>query len=133
VKRAAAYDAWLDRKDQEAAEVFAKMEAQKWAQRERDRRERKFLQTEKVLDAADLMLQYPLTEVKRTVAVDENGRETQIQLIKPAKWAKRDVVRYMQVAHALGTEAIRNEGATAATEIEEMDEFVSVPFKGTGQ
>ena len=32
-KRADAYDRWLSEKDQDAAEVFAKMDAEKWALR----------------------------------------------------------------------------------------------------
>ena len=79
------------------------------------------------------MLKWPINEVKRTVAVDANGRETQIQVIKPARWAKRDVARYMVTGHVLGDGAIRNEGATSP-DIEEIDVFDDlVPFKPAGK
>jgi hypothetical protein len=133
VKRAAAYDAWIEAKNLDAAELFAIQEAQKWAQRERDRRERKYAQGDLLLEAAETMLKFPLTEVTRTVAVDETGRETQIQVIKPARWAKRDVVRFMLTGHVLGEQAIRNEGAVTS-EIEEQDNWdKTVPFKPGGR
>jgi hypothetical protein len=42
VKRAAAYDVWLEAKNVEAMEVFARKDAEKWAARERERREKIF-------------------------------------------------------------------------------------------
>lgn len=55
----------------------------------------------------DLMPQFPLTEVTRAVQVDEAGRETIIQTLKPARWAKRDAARYWQIAGDAGRQGHR--------------------------
>ena len=44
----------------------------------RDKRERKFEQNDRLTEAAELMLKFPLTEQKRVVQTDDNGREAQI-------------------------------------------------------
>ena len=44
------------------------------AQRAQALRERKYQQSQQLLDQADNMLKFPLSEVKRTVAIDESGR-----------------------------------------------------------
>jgi hypothetical protein len=117
VKRAAAFDAWMAQKDLD-----------KWAQRARERREAIYQQGERRHDAAERMLQYPLSEAKRVSEVHENGQEKQIQIIKPARWSKGDVVRYMEAGDAMTGAAIRNEDGKDC--IVEKDNWNLTSYKG---
>jgi hypothetical protein len=131
VARAEAYDRWIEIKQQETAERSAEEDAQEWAQRKRDLRERKFRHAEMVLERGEKMSQFPLAEVTRTVTVDESGRAVQSQTIKPAKWTARDAVNHLLVGYSLADEAIRDEGGTAAEEIDNYDDLV--PFQPRGK
>jgi hypothetical protein len=77
------------------------------------------------------MLKAPLFDQKRVVEAYEDGREKVTQLFKASRWAKRDALRYSVGGFAMTGAAIRNEGATAATQILEVDEWDKmVPFTG---
>jgi hypothetical protein len=82
-RRADANDRWLSEKDQEAAEVFAKMDAEKWALRERAKRERKFEQGDRLTEAADLMPFFSSTGQSQT--------EWDADMLLPAWRACRDL------------------------------------------
>lgn len=47
----------------QTAEAFEKAEAQKWAQREPNQRQRRLLLVERLIEAVETMLKVPLTEV----------------------------------------------------------------------
>jgi hypothetical protein len=102
VKRAAAYDRSIETKKREAAEAFAKVEEQTSTQRQRDQRERLFLLGERFMETGNTILRFPLTEVTRVTQVDADGRATQMQIIKPVRWAQRDIVSFMMTGFALG-------------------------------
>ena len=61
VKRAAAYDRSIEAQKLQTAEAFEKAEAQKWAQRERNQRQRRLLLVERLIEAVETMLKVPLT------------------------------------------------------------------------
>jgi len=133
VARAAAYDAWLDDKKAEAMELFATQDAEKWAARERDLREKRFSQSQEFISQADTMLKAPLFEQKRIVEAYEDGREKVIQQFLPSKWAKRDAMRYAVGGHAMASAAIKNEDALA-TKVLELDDWTKlVPFVAAGE
>jgi hypothetical protein len=129
VRRAAAYDQWIEATHQKAAALLAVQDAEKWAQRMRDLHERKYQQSQQVLDQADTMLKFPLSEIKRTVVVDDSGRETQIQIIKPAKWSKGDVPRLLACGHKMASDA-GNKDATQADILKIDDWDVMIPYTG---
>jgi hypothetical protein len=128
VMRAAAYDQWIEATNLKAAALLAAQDAEKWAQRMRDLRERKYQQSQQLLDHAESMLKFPLSEIKRTVVLDESGRETQIQIIKPAKWSKGDVLRFLACGHKMGSDS-GNTDATQADILEIDDWDTLVPYK----
>lgn len=74
-------------------------------------RERLFLLGERFMETGNTILRFPLTEVTRVTQVDADGRATQMQIIKPVRWAQRDIVSFMMTGFALGDQAIRNEEA----------------------
>ena len=76
-----------------------------------DQRERLFLLGERFMETGNTILRFPLTEVTRVTQVDADGRATQMQIIKPVRWAQRDIVSFMMTGFALGDQAIRNEEA----------------------
>ena len=77
-KRADDYDRWIAATNAaanlKAAVLVADQTAERDAQRAQALRERKYQQSQQLLDQADSMLKFPLSEVKRTVAIDESGR-----------------------------------------------------------
>jgi len=109
VKRAAAYDRSIEAQKMEASEAFTKAEQQKSAQRQRDQRERLFLLGERYIERGSTILKFPLTEVTRVTQVDADGRPTQIQIIKPVRWAKRDALLFSSSGQVMTAAAIRNE------------------------
>jgi hypothetical protein len=123
-KRADDYDRWIAATNAaanlKAAVLVADQTAERDAQRAQALRERKYQQSQQLLDQADNMNKSPLFEVKRTVAIDESGRATQIQIIKPAKWSKGDVLRYLELGHTMGRESTAHDPLSG---IEEQDVF----------
>jgi hypothetical protein len=110
VKRAAAYDRLVDAQNLKAAEAFAKAEAQKWAQRERDYRERQLLRCDRLIEAIESTLRLPLAEVTTMTQIEADGHEIQIQVIKPIV-SLRDGLSFVVTGVALQGQAIRNEFA----------------------
>ena len=92
--RAAAFDAELERIALEAAAVAARAEAAQWEQRRQKHRERLYTEGEQFMDQGKAMRAVPLMEVRRVVEVDETGRETHVQIFKPARWSKRDALAF---------------------------------------
>lgn len=129
VNRANEHDAAVAQKRREDAERRAAQEAELVHQRERELNEKRFKIGMLELDQAEFILKYPMTEVKRTAAVDENGRETQLQVIKPAHWCKRDGPRMARDGVALVEGYIRNARGMASSEIKGEDTYEDVSWK----
>lgn len=132
VKRAAAWDRWREAKNLAAAELFAAEEAKKWEQRERERRERVWQRGEKHGAAGDLILNFPLTEVKWVKETDAEGRATVFQIIKPVGFVKRDAIRFHKCWDEMTGAAIANEGAVfSATDVpDKMDKIELLQSQG---
>jgi hypothetical protein len=109
VKRAAAYDRSIDAEKRKEAEAFAKAEEQESAQRQRDQRERLFRLGERFIETGNTILKFPLAEVRRVTQVDADGHPTQIQIIKPVRWAQRDALLFCDSSARMSAAAIRNE------------------------
>ena len=65
--------------------AVADQAADKWEQRRQESLEKKYTDGEQYEDQGKKMRIFPITEVRRVVEVDETGRETQVQIIKPAR------------------------------------------------
>jgi len=129
VKRALAYDGWIQEKNLEAAELFAEQEAAKWQDRERNRRERVFTHSEIMLDRSKAMLDYPLAVITKETVVDGAGRATEITKVMPARWNMTSAARLAVSGAALGDAAIRNIGGTPPIKIIDVYEDL-VAYKG---
>jgi hypothetical protein len=128
-ERVAAYDAELENKAVEAAAVADQAAADKWEQRRQESLEKKYTDGEQYEDQGKNMRIFPITEVRRVVEVDETGRETQVQIIKPARWTKRDALRFTQAGQAMKEAAIRNAAVRRPSQIREVDTFEDVPLE----
>jgi len=125
----AAYDAELEHKAVEAAAVADQAAADKWEQRRQESLEKKYTDGEQYEDQGKKMRIFPITEVRRVVEVDETGRETQVHIIKPARWTKRDALRFTQAGQAMKEAAIRNAGVRRPSQIRDVDTFEDVPLE----
>jgi hypothetical protein len=132
VSRAEAYDVWLTQIRLDAAERAAKQDAEQWAQRHREFRERQYRLGQAMLDQVETMVKFPITKVTRTVQADGDGRPVQVQKFEAALWFKRDIAPLGTFATTLTKDAIRNEGAPT-TEVVETDTYNLVPFKPEGK
>lgn len=92
VERATAYDLHMARLEQEKREQALANEVDKWADRQRELREREFALSQQLLDKVEAMLKFPLQTVTRSGPKGENVT------IVPADWAVRDVARLLETA-----------------------------------
>jgi hypothetical protein len=125
--RAAAYDV-------EQAQIHLEQERQRqeakdelWEQRERDQPEVMYSQAQKASDQGDLMMGFPLTEVRRTTKVDENGQAVAMQIIKAVRWSKKDAIRCYEFATAHREAAIERARAASVTKV--IDIFDDLPLE----
>jgi hypothetical protein len=133
VRRAAAYDRWIERQNLEQAELSALEQAKKWEQRDQERRESDYSTSLQLRAQLQMMLNYPLVDHERVVERYEDGREKVIQIFKVSPWRKSDIVRFWQAASAMGGAAIRNEGATSTdTKLHDVLKFVDYKSAGKG-
>lgn len=92
VSRVEAYDAHMARLEQAAREQALEAEAQKWAQRRLEQREREWETAKTLQERAMQMLAHPMTRTKT-----EDGKS----VIVPAGWWMRDIPAFVDLASKL--------------------------------
>jgi hypothetical protein len=103
VARAAAYDDHLAARSFLEREIAVTQEAQTWAKRRDQQREREWEGREKLLERVDQMLKLPIVErtVEQSVMVNDQEIPT-LTVIKPVGWNQRDIGRTLEIASKLG-------------------------------
>lgn len=102
VERARAYDGHLGSIELAAREQALMDEAEKWAKRKIEQRERDYVMAEQLHARALEMLAFPLTET--VIEVDEEGHP--VRIIRPMRWTLADAARLADVASKLGRLAL---------------------------
>jgi hypothetical protein len=125
--RAAAYDLEQAQIRLEQDQHRQKLVDQMLEQRERELYEGMYKQGQKAREQADLMFNFPLTEIRRAVKQDETGRTVEMQIIKPARWSKRDALRFAEDGNAKIKASI--EGVRASCDTKEIDIFEDLPLE----
>lgn len=92
VNRVEAYDAHMSRLEQAAREQALEAEAQKWARRRLEQREREWATAQALHERAIQMLAHPMTRTK-----SEDGKS----VIVPAGWWMRDIPAFADLASKL--------------------------------
>ena len=99
-RRAQAYDLYRAKVEADAEDRLHCQEAEKWAKLESEQNERMYQTSEKLLDQVNKMLAFPLVEV---TAGDTSG----VQIVKPVKWQRIDILKFMLFADQLSDESIK--------------------------
>lgn len=107
VERASLYDAHMQGIEQAAIEKARAKEAEKWARRQAEQRDRDWSMAEQLRDKAEKMLGYPLSRTHT-----EDGKT----VVNPARWSMADAVRMAEMAAKLARLA-----AEMATEHRQVD------------
>jgi hypothetical protein len=126
VQRAVAYGDWQEHKKQKAREAVRRQEAEKWAARASEEREKKWLHAEMLLTLVERQTQISLTRVQNKVERDPQGRETKLEIHTPNNWTIPDAVAVLMSGHAFRDRAQRN-GSGTENPAEEPDEFNIAP------
>lgn len=63
----------MDALNLKASEDFGKAEAQKWAKREREYRERQLLRCDRLIEAIESTLRHPLAQVIRVTQIEADA------------------------------------------------------------
>ena len=126
VQRAMAYGDWQEHKRQKAREAVRRQEAEKWATRASEERERKWLHAEMLLKAVETQTQIPLTRVQNKVERDPQGHETKLEIHTPNNWTIPDGIAVLMSGHAFRNRAQRN-GSGTENPAEEPDGFYIDP------
>jgi hypothetical protein len=121
--RAAAYSRSCDQIQQEVVENQLRQTAQKWADREEQRREDDHQIALQLRAKALEILKLPVATVTMTSA---DGKSTTI--VKPGHWNLATAARLAESASDLSGRAIRNDGACQNV-VEEVDDWKLVPYK----
>jgi hypothetical protein len=123
VIRADSYDREQDRIQSEERTKAAAKEADKWAKRRSEQREREWAQAEMLIERAMQMLKYPLSrqEVK---AKDKDGNPT-ITIVEPAKWTFKDAAVYLDSAAKLARLAAQMETENVKVESDSLNKFLA--------
>jgi len=91
-----AFEVWNWATRAEAWDKHLRQEAEaQWEERRKEIKEREWEQAEKLIERAEKMLGYPLSEVIQT---DQEGRQV---IVKPVRWSQRDVTRFLETASKL--------------------------------
>jgi hypothetical protein len=115
VERAAAYDVHMAGIAQEAAEAAlreaARREAELWAQRRQEQREKEWAVAQRLLQKAEQMLTFPLQRV-----TTEDGR----QVIEPARWSFSTVGTLVEAAAKVARLAAEMEQGRVILSVDEL-------------
>lgn len=98
---------WSSRYDWQARlacwdELEREGEEEEWRSRRREIRQGEWKQAQTLLERAGQMLKFPLAEGTRVEEYYEDGKPKAITVVKPVRWAQRDITRFMQVSSELG-------------------------------
>lgn len=104
IRRAAAYDEWVLRTEQQARERAIAVEAQKWAQRRSEWKETEWGMAMALVAAAKQMIDWPLflEVIESKEELTEQGVVVKHIIHKhPNDWAPGDIARFMELASKL--------------------------------
>ena len=123
VFRAEQYDKERSRLESEERTRATAKEADKWAKRRSEQRDREWQQAELLIERAMQMLKYPLSrqEVK---AKDKDGNPT-ITIVEPAKWTFKDAAVYLDSAAKLARLAAQMETENVKVESDSLNKFIA--------
>lgn len=111
--RAAAYDAHMQRVEQQAKEAALAAEAEKWAQRRLEQREREYAVAERLYERALKMLEYPIERTKR-----DDGKT-----VLPAGWRQVDIASVIDTATKIARLSMELETERTKHDVGDVDPF----------
>lgn len=91
VDRAASFDDHLARQRQAAMEHAERADVEKWATRRAEQREREWQLSERLIEKATQMLNFPLQQVEK-----QDGDK--VTIIRPARWSFADAAKLLDTA-----------------------------------
>lgn len=133
VQRAAAFDAHLAQTADRALERELERTAPDWAARLERLRERAWTLSSSLLDRAELMLQFPLTQVEEREVL---GGKTIIRIIKPVRFNMRTAASLVEIGAKVGALAAAPEtdgGTDTPASIRIIYEEPEPPSHGSDQ